>query len=482
MRQDRAPCGFRRWFSPSSSRSRCPSPPTPAATGTMPASPGSRTTRGSRRRRRRRSPSASSSSPSGARTARTIRRSSTTRRSSRSRRSSSWCASTRTRTARSARSTRPTASTSRGPTSCRRRASSCPTSTRRATSSSTSTTRRTRARCSRGWTRRSRSSSSGTVPTVYIETYGCQMNVADTELMLGHLATHGYARTDAPDGADVILLNTCAIREHAETRVLGRLGELARHKRRRPDVRLGVTGCMAQHLRERLRERAPYIDVLVGPDGYRRLPELLRAGDADPHVALRLDPSETYADLPVAREGGVRAWITAMRGCDRFCSFCIVPYVRGRERSLPGPALVAQVERLAGAGVREVVFLGQTVNAYHNGTWDFAELLRRTAEVSGIVRIRFTSPHPSDMSARLIDVMADCPAVAPQLHLPLQAGSDRVLERMGREYTVAEYEDLVARLRARVPAIALSTDVIVGFPGEDDADFAATESVVGRVR
>ena len=320
------------------------------------------------------------------------------------------------------------------------------------------------------------------MPTVYIETYGCQMNVADTELMLGHLATHGYARTDAPDGADVILLNTCAIREHAETRVLGRLGELARHKRRRPDVRLGVTGCMAQHLRERLRERAPYIDVLVGPDGYRRLPELLRAGDADPHVALRLDPSETYADLPVAREGGVRAWITAMRGCDRFCSFCIVPYVRGRERSLPGPALVAQVERLAGAGVREVVFLGQTVNAYHNGTWDFAELLRRTAEVSGIVRIRFTSPHPSDMSARLIDVMADCPAVAPQLHLPLQAGSDRVLERMGREYTVAEYEDLVARLRARVPAIALSTDVIVGFPGEDDADFAATESVVGRVR
>src|SRR5437899_747281 len=184
------------------------------------------------------------------------------------------------------------------------------------------------------------------MPTVYVETYGCQMNVADTELMLGHLSAHGYTRTDAAEAADVILLNTCAIREHAEARVLGRLVELARHKRRRPDVRLGVTGCMAQHLREKLARRAPWVDLLVGPDGYRRLPELLRAGGGDPHVALRLDPSETYADLPVAREGGVRAWITAMRGCDRFCTFCIVPYVRGRERSLPGPTLLAEVRAL----------------------------------------------------------------------------------------------------------------------------------------
>ncbi|HTD27592.1 MAG TPA: tRNA (N6-isopentenyl adenosine(37)-C2)-methylthiotransferase MiaB, partial [Candidatus Elarobacter sp.] len=320
------------------------------------------------------------------------------------------------------------------------------------------------------------------MPTVYVETYGCQMNVADTELMLGHLAAHGYTRTEAAEAADVILLNTCAIREHAEARVLGRLGELARHKRRRPDVRLGVTGCMAQHLRERLAERAPWVDVLVGPDGYRRLPELLRGGDGDPHVALRLDPSETYADLPVAREGGVRAWVTVMRGCDRFCTFCIVPYVRGRERSLPGRVLVAQVRALAAAGVREVVFLGQTVNAYHDGAWDFAELLRRAAEVPGLLRIRFTSPHPSDMSPRVIEAMAECPPVAPQLHLPVQSGSDRVLDRMGREYTAAGYEDLVARLRARVPGLALSTDVIVGFPGEDEDDFASTEALVRRVR
>jgi len=321
----------------------------------------------------------------------------------------------------------------------------------------------------------------GRVPTVYIETYGCQMNVADTELVLGHLAAHGYRRTTGPDTADVILLNTCAIREHAEERVIGRLGELARYKRRRPGVRLGVTGCMAQHLRERLRERAPHVDLLVGPDAYRRLPELLAAGNVDPHVALRLDPEETYADLPVARGAGVRAWVTVMRGCDRFCTFCIVPYVRGRERSLPGPVLLDQVRALAAAGVREVVFLGQTVNAYHDGSWDFADLVRHAARVPGILRIRFTSPHPSDMSERLIDAMAECATVAPQLHLPVQSGSDRVLTRMQREYRAAEYESLVARLRARVAGIALSTDVIVGFPGEDEADFAATEALMRRV-
>ncbi len=323
------------------------------------------------------------------------------------------------------------------------------------------------------------------MPTVYIETYGCQMNVADTELILGQLGQHGYTRSMTPDTADVILLNTCAIREQAEERVLGRLGELARHKRQRPGVRLGVTGCMAQHLRDGLRARAPQVDLLVGPDGYRRLPELLAVehdSDGHPQLSLRLDPEETYADLPVARESGVRAWVTVMRGCDRFCTFCIVPYVRGRERSLPGAALLRQVHELGAAGVREVVFLGQTVNAYHDGTWDFAELLRRTAAVPGIARIRFTSPHPSDMTARVLDAMAECPTVAPQLHLPVQSGSDRVLERMRRDYTVAAYENLVVRLRTSVPGIALSTDVIVGFPEETEDDFAATEALMRRIR
>ncbi len=323
------------------------------------------------------------------------------------------------------------------------------------------------------------------MPSVYIETYGCQMNVADTELILGHLAQHGWARAAAPDTADVILLNTCAIREHAESRVLGRLGDLARHKARRPGVRIGVTGCMAQHLRATLRERAPHVDVLVGPDGYRHLPALLAADDAepcDPHVGLRLGSDETYEDLPVARGPGVRAWVTVMRGCDRFCTFCIVPFVRGRERSLPGPVLLEQVRALADGGTSEIVFLGQTVNAYRHDGWDFARLLREAAAVPDIARIRFTSPHPADMSDAVIDAMAECPAVMPQIHLPVQSGSDRVLARMAREYTAAGYEALVDRLRERVPGIALSTDVIVGFPGEDDDDFAATEALLRRVR
>jgi tRNA-2-methylthio-N6-dimethylallyladenosine synthase len=319
------------------------------------------------------------------------------------------------------------------------------------------------------------------VPTVYIETYGCQMNVADTELIVGHLADHGWARVEQPDAADVILLNTCAIREHAEARVLGRLGDLARHKAGRPGVRIGVTGCMAQHLRHALRERAPQVDLLVGPDGYRHLPALLAAEEPDPHLGLRLGGDETYADLAVARQPGVRAWVTVMRGCDRFCTFCIVPFVRGRERSLPAPVLLEQVRAAVGAGACEVVFLGQTVNAYRHDGWDFARLLRETAVVSGVLRLRFTSPHPADMTEAVIDAMAECPAVMPQLHLPVQSGSDRVLARMARDYDVGQYEALVARLRARVPGIALSTDVIVGFPGEDDADFAATESLLRRV-
>jgi tRNA-2-methylthio-N6-dimethylallyladenosine synthase len=310
--------------------------------------------------------------------------------------------------------------------------------------------------------------------SVYIETYGCQMNLGDTELLFGHLGRHGYQRTDDPAGADVILINTCAIREHAEERVVGRLGDLVRHKARRPDVQLGVAGCMAQHLRDTLMAKLPFVDFIVGPDAYRRLPEMLGSPGGDPFVDVRLDRAETYADLAPQREGGVRAWVTIMRGCDKFCTFCIVPYVRGRERSLPADAIIDQVRQLAAGGYREVVYLGQTVNAYRDGGTDFAELLRRTDAIEGIKRIRFTSPHPSDMSERVIDAMATCPKVCPQLHLPVQSGSDRVLERMERGYTVAQYLDLVGRLRGAIPELALTTDIIVGFPGEVDTDFAAT--------
>jgi tRNA-2-methylthio-N6-dimethylallyladenosine synthase len=317
------------------------------------------------------------------------------------------------------------------------------------------------------------------MPSVYIETYGCQMNVADTELMRGQLARSGYTAASDPAAADVILLNTCAIREHAEERIFGRLGALAQHKLRRPHVQIGLAGCMAQHFRDRLLDRTPHLDFVVGPDAYRRLPALL---SGDPFVDVRLDRDETYADVAPERGGGVRAWITVMRGCDKFCTFCIVPYVRGRERSVPAQAVLAQVRDVAGQGYREVVFLGQTVNAYRDGDTDFGALLAAANAVEGIARLRFTSPHPSDMGESAIRAMAECEKVAPQLHLPLQSGSTAVLERMERGYSVDEYLCLVERLRAAVPGLALSTDVIVGFPGESEADFAATLEVMRAVR
>ncbi len=326
------------------------------------------------------------------------------------------------------------------------------------------------------------------------------MNLADSELIAGHVAAHGYTRTDDPRHADVILLNTCAIREHAEERVVGRLTDLARFRAERRDLVLGMCGCMAQHHRTALAARVPALDLVVGPDAYRRLPALLEAARAarttaagaaaatrayagSPLVDVRLDPDETYGDVAPAREPGrVRAWVTVMRGCDKFCTFCVVPYVRGRERSVSADAVLAQVRDAAAAGAREVVFLGQTVNAYRDGDCELAELLRRAADVPGIERLRFTSPHPADMTPALIRAMRDVPAVAPQLHLPVQSGSDAVLARMERGYTTDEYRDLVARLRDAVPELALSTDVIVGFPGESADDFAATCRLLEDVR
>ncbi|MEW6299580.1 MAG: tRNA (N6-isopentenyl adenosine(37)-C2)-methylthiotransferase MiaB [Thermodesulfobacteriota bacterium] len=317
---------------------------------------------------------------------------------------------------------------------------------------------------------------------VYIETYGCQMNLADTELLLGLLKPQGYEPTQDAAQADVILLNTCAIREHAEERVLGRLHALVRHKARKPGVLLGLTGCMAQHHREKLLDKAPFLDLVLGPDAYRTLPALLAEDTNDPLVSVRLDREETYADITPVRGEGIRAWVTVMRGCDKFCTFCVVPYVRGRERSVPLAALLAQVRELAAQGYKEVVYLGQTVNAYRDGKADFADLLRQTAAIEGVERIRFTSPHPADMSERVIEAMATSPKIAPYLHLPLQSASNRVLARMERGYTVEHYAALVERLRAAVPGLALSTDIIVGFPGEDETDFRATYEFMAQVR
>jgi tRNA-2-methylthio-N6-dimethylallyladenosine synthase len=317
---------------------------------------------------------------------------------------------------------------------------------------------------------------------VFLETYGCQMNVADSETMAGVLERAGMTLSERAEDADAIIINTCAIREHAEQRVLGRLGDYARMKAARPGLVVGVAGCMAQHLRGRLLDKARVLDLVVGPDGYRRLPELLLRAASEPVADVRLDRDETYGDLEPRRGGGVRAWITAQRGCDKFCTYCVVPYTRGRERSLPLPDLIAQVRAAVAAGYREVVFLGQTVNSYHDGTHDFADLLRATDAVEGLLRIRFTSPHPSDMSERVIAAIAQCGKVCPQVHLPLQSASDPVLAAMGRTYTLAGYRDVVARLRGAVPGLALSTDIIVGFPGESESDFERTAAYMREVR
>jgi tRNA-2-methylthio-N6-dimethylallyladenosine synthase len=317
-------------------------------------------------------------------------------------------------------------------------------------------------------------------PTVYVETYGCQMNVSDSELMLGKLASAGYAPVDQPDGADVILVNTCAIRDHAEQRVIGRLGELKRHMK--PDTVMGVTGCMAQRLGPTLLERARHVSLVIGPDGYRALPALVDGARRGARTtATSFDLEEHYEDFTPRRFDHVKAWIPVQRGCDYRCTYCIVPTTRGAERSRRLEDVVRETEAVVAEGMSEVVLLGQTVNSYNDGRNDFADLLRRVGSVPGVRRVRFTSPHPNDFSERVIAALAEVPAACEHVHLPMQSGSTRTLKRMLRRYTREEYLGCVDRLRAAVPGLALTTDVIVGFPGETDADFEETLSAVEQV-
>jgi tRNA-2-methylthio-N6-dimethylallyladenosine synthase len=317
-------------------------------------------------------------------------------------------------------------------------------------------------------------------PTVYVETYGCQMNVSDSELMLGKLASAGYVPVDQPDGADVILVNTCAIRDHAEQRVIGRLGELKRHMK--PDTVMGVTGCMAQRLGPTLLEKARHVSLVIGPDGYRALPALVDgARRGERAIATTFDLEEHYEDFAPRRFDRVKAWIPVQRGCDYRCTYCIVPTTRGSERSRRLDDVIREVEGVVADGMSEVVLLGQTVNSYDDGRHDFADLLRRVGSVPGIRRVRFTSPHPNDFSERVIAALAEVPTVCEHVHLPMQSGSTRTLKRMLRRYTREEYLECVARLRAAVPGLALTTDVIVGFPGETDEEFEETLSAVEAV-
>ncbi|WP_230470557.1 tRNA (N6-isopentenyl adenosine(37)-C2)-methylthiotransferase MiaB [Lujinxingia vulgaris] len=320
---------------------------------------------------------------------------------------------------------------------------------------------------------------------VFIETYGCQMNLADSELMGGVLSTRGYTAAPNHDEADVILINTCAVRERAEERVFGRLSHLLRYKNERPEVILGVTGCMAERLREVITERAPYVDLVIGPDAYRRLPELLeqcQEVDADPVIDVKLDRAETYTGLTPERRPGISGWVTVQRGCDKFCTFCIVPFVRGRERGVSPEEILTQCRDMAARGYKEVTLLGQTVNSYKHEDTDFADLLEEVVKVEGIERVRFTSPYPTDFTPKLIATMAKHDKICNYLHLPLQSGSDRTLEEMKRLYTSGEFFKLVDDIRAAIPDIAMSTDIIVGFPGETEEDYEETVAALERIR
>ena len=286
----------------------------------------------------------------------------------------------------------------------------------------------------------------------------------------------GYAPVDQPNGADVILVNTCAIRDHAEQRVVGRLGELKRFMK--PGAVVGVTGCMAQRLGPRLL-KAKHVSLVIGPDGYRALPALIDgARRGERLVATDFDLEEHYEDFAPKRFDRVKAWIPVQRGCDYRCTYCIVPYTRGSERSRRMSEVVREVRDVVADGMSEVVLLGQTVNSYNDGEHDFADLLRAVGSVPGVRRVRFTSPHPNDFSDRVIRALADVPAVCEHVHLPMQSGSTNVLKRMLRRYSREEYFACLARLRAAVPGLSVTTDIIVGFPGESESDFEETLSAV----
>ncbi|MEE2787986.1 MAG: tRNA (N6-isopentenyl adenosine(37)-C2)-methylthiotransferase MiaB [Myxococcota bacterium] len=321
---------------------------------------------------------------------------------------------------------------------------------------------------------------------VYIETYGCQMNEADTELMFGLLRHRGFSVADGPEEADVVLLNTCAVRDRAEERIVGRLGWYKALKGSKPDLVLGVAGCMAERLRDRLIERAPHVDLVIGPDAYRRLPELIEGlsggGRQDYAVDVRLDRSEMYEQVSIDRVPGMSGWITIQRGCDKFCTYCIVPFVRGRERSLGPDEVVRQAQDMAAEGFKEVTLLGQTVSSYYERGFDFADLLQRVHAVEGLERIRYTSPYPNDFTPRLLDTLATLPRVGHHIHLPVQSGSTRILKDMRRGYTAERYMKLIERIRRTLPHYGLTTDIIVGYPGETEADFEMTLDLVREVR
>ena len=315
-----------------------------------------------------------------------------------------------------------------------------------------------------------------------METYGCQMNLADTEIVLGILNKSGYSPTQAIDEADVVLLNTCSVREHAEEKIHQRLNVIRKQMSEKPELVVGVLGCMAERLRSSLMQRHN-VDIVVGPDEYRKLPDLVDgAFTGSQGIGVRLSRTETYDDVTPFRSEGISAWISVMRGCDKFCTFCIVPFTRGRERSRTLTSVVAEVEQLVKQGFREITLLGQNVNSYIDSGHDFADLLSAVADVDPGLRVRFTTSHPQDLSDKLIDSIAAHDNLCNYIHLPVQSGSTRVLEAMNRTYTREHYLALVSKIRSRIPGVALSTDIISGFPTETEGEHKETLSLMEEVR
>ena len=318
----------------------------------------------------------------------------------------------------------------------------------------------------------------------YLETFGCQMNVADSEMIEGILQTKGYFPIESMDIADIIFVNTCAIREHAEEKVHSRLGLFSTIKRNNPNVIIGVLGCMAQHLKDEILDSKPYVDIILGPDSYRRLPQLLerKIDDKKNIVDTKLSRYEVYDNFFPSRKEGINAWVSIMRGCDKFCTFCIVPFTRGRERSRTVNNIVDEVKKAVDEGFVEITLLGQNVNSYKFKNHTFDYLLKKVADINGVERLRYTSPHPQDMTDDVLYVMSHYDNICNAVHFPLQAGSSRILKRMNRTYTKSHFIERAHRIRKILPNCGLSTDIIVGFPGETNHEFEETLYVMNEIK
>ena len=318
----------------------------------------------------------------------------------------------------------------------------------------------------------------------YLETFGCQMNVADSEMIEGILQSKGYYPIKRMDSADIIFVNTCAIREHAEEKVHSRLGVFSKIKNNKPNVIIGVLGCMAQHLKDDILDSKPYVDIILGPDSYRKLPKLLERNKVDKKniVDTQLSRYEVYNNFFPSRNEGINAWVSIMRGCDKFCTFCIVPFTRGRERSRSPNSIIDEVKKAVDEGFVEITLLGQNVNSYTFDNYSFDYLLKNIAEINGVQRLRYTSPHPQDMTDDVLYVMSHYDNICNAVHFPLQAGSNEVLKRMNRSYTKSHFIERAHRIRDILPNCGLSTDIIVGFPGETNSQFEETLNVMNEVK